>query len=234
MNKVFIPLSIIISGAIIAGAIILSKNASNVAPEVVDNSGGEELSVRPISDQDHIRGNPDAEILIVEYSDFECPFCGGFHGTMNRIIEEYGDSGQVAWVYRHVPLDQIHADARPAAEASECVAELGGEDKFWEYADHLFANQDTALNKEGLLETAKSIGIDEGAFNTCVGERRYQDRVNADFEDGISISKVDPEFGTPYNILMSKSGIQIPIRGNQPYNVVKQAIDAVLSGEGSN
>lgn len=234
MNKVFIPLSIIISGLIIGGAIVLANRAGNVKPEQVDNSKGEELAIRPVSDQDHIRGNPDAEVLIVEYSDFECPFCAGFHGTMHRIIEEYGDSGQVAWVYRHMPLDQIHQHARPSAEAAECVAELGGEDKFWEFADLSFADQATALTTEGTKKSALSLGIDEAAYDACVSERRYRDRVNADFEDGLAISRIDPQFGTPYNILMSKNGIQIPIRGNQPYANVKQIIDTVLSGEGSN
>lgn len=234
MNKVFIPLSIVISGAIIAGAIVLSNRADNVDPEVVDNSGGIEINIRPVTDQDHILGNPDAEIIIVEYSDYECPFCSGFHGTMNRIIDEYGDSGQVAWVYRHMPLDQIHPDARPASEASECVAELGGDEKFWEYSDLLFASQEEGFSKDRLRQVATSIGIDEANYNTCVDERRHKDRVNADFEDGLNIARVDENFGTPYNILISKSGVQIPIRGNQPYSNIKQTIDAVLTGDQPN
>lgn len=238
MNKVFIPLSIIISGLIIGGAIFLSGRSGNVNPEVVTN-GEVELEIRPVTDQDHIKGNPDAEILIVEYSDFECPFCSGFHGTMNRIIEEYGDSGEVAWVYRHMPLDQIHKYARPASEASECVASLGGSNAFWSYSDILFAGHDEKvpasefLSNERLKEAALSLGIDEEAYTSCVESRQFEDRVDIDYQDGVKLSKADPNFGTPYNILISKSGVQTPIRGNQPYANVKNIIDSILSGEES-
>lgn len=97
----------------------------------------EKLKVPPISEKDHIRGNRDAEVVIIEYSDFQCPFCQRFHGTMNEVIKGYKPE-QVAWIYRHFPLDTIHPNARPLAEASECATELGGPDKFWKFADVLF------------------------------------------------------------------------------------------------
>jgi protein-disulfide isomerase len=229
MNKVFIPVSIIVAGLIIAGAVVLTNNAENVNPDVVENERPE-LELNPITNDDHIRGNPDAEVLIVEYSDFECPFCGAFHGTMKRIMDEYGDSGQVAWVYRHMPLDRIHDRARPAAEASECVADLAGPERFWDFADEVFVDE-SKLSDEGMKEIALSYGIDEAAYDSCVSERKFQERVERDYQDGLNIAKVDPNFGTPYNILMSKNGVQIPIVGNQPYASVKNMIDAVLVGD---
>jgi len=87
---------------------------------------------------DHTNGDADARIQIVEYSDFECPFCGRFHETMNQVMAQYGESGDVNWTYRHFPLDQIHPQARPLAIASECVAELGGNEKFWEFSNIMF------------------------------------------------------------------------------------------------
>lgn len=228
MNKVFIPLSIVVAGLIIAGAVYLTNNAENTNPQVQNNERPE-IELAPITDSDHIKGNPDAEILVVEYSDFECPFCAGFHGTMNRIMDDYADSGNVAWVYRHMPLDRIHANARPAAEASECVANLGGEDKFFSFADEIYADQETNLTSEKMREIAVSLGVDGGAYDTCVSERQFQDRVEKDYQDGLNIAQVDPNFGTPYNILVSKNGVQIPIVGNQPYASVKAAIEAALA-----
>jgi protein-disulfide isomerase len=228
MNKVFIPIAIVVSGLIIAGAIYLTnkQQAANNAP----TDENIELAIAPVDSSDHIRGNPDAEIVIVEYSDYECPFCKGFHGTMNRIMEEYGTTGKVAWIYRHFPLTQIHPDAMPAALASECVAKLGGNDKFWEYSDNIIAGSPDSLSDENLLAEATKIGINEGEYKACLASDYPKDEVAKDVKDGNEIAKVDKQFGTPYNILISKGGVQVPIKGNQPYATVKGIIDTVLSG----
>lgn len=97
----------------------------------------EGLVIEPVNDSDHLLGNPNAPVLMVEYSDLECPFCQRFHPTMKQALDEY--EGQIAWVYRHFPLDALHPNARKAAEASECVAKVAGNDKFWEFIDELIA-----------------------------------------------------------------------------------------------
>jgi len=229
-NKLFIPLSIIITGLIIAGAVLYTRSDTAPGPEVVNNEDAtEEFSIRPVSEDDHILGNPDAEIIIVEYSDFECPFCGKFHPTMEQVIEEYGGSGDVAWVYRHFPIDQIHADARFASEASECVANLGGNDKFWEFSKITFTDQENLLGKDALRATAESVGINGDDYQTCVDEGRFADKVEADYQDGLLVAQADPQFGTPYSLIITKDGIQVPIRGAQPFEALKQVIDAVLA-----
>lgn len=93
--------------------------------------------VNPITDADHIKGPRNAAVTVIEYSDFDCPFCSRFHATMDQVASANDD---VAWVYRHFPLAQLHPNARSIAIASECVAELGGNEAFWTFADGYFAS----------------------------------------------------------------------------------------------
>jgi len=90
------------------------------------------LNVDPVTEKDHIQGSADAPVVIIEYSDTECPFCQRYYETLKQVISSNKD--KVAWVYRHFPLD-MHPRARKEAEALECAAELGGNEKFWEYMD---------------------------------------------------------------------------------------------------
>lgn len=85
---------------------------------------------------DNVRGNKNASVVLVEYSDYECPFCYRFHPSMTQVMDEYGD--KVAWVYRHFPLVSIHPSAMPSAVAAACVSELEGNDAFWKFSDKLF------------------------------------------------------------------------------------------------
>ena len=95
--------------------------------------------VEPVSDKDHLLGNPSAPVKIVEYSDLDCPFCKTFHATLQQIMEDYGKQGKVAWVYRHFPLAQLHPDAPRKAEATECATELGGQQAFWALTDQIMS-----------------------------------------------------------------------------------------------
>ncbi len=91
---------------------------------------------RPVDEGDHMLGNANASVTLIEYSDFQCPYCKTFHPTVKRVLADYGD--QVNWVYRHFPLETIHPNARPMAHAAECVAEAKGNDAFWQFSDLLF------------------------------------------------------------------------------------------------
>lgn len=183
--------------------------------------------VRPVSKaRDHIRGNPDAPVSLIEYSDFECPFCKRFHPTAKQIVDSYG--GKVNWVYRHFPLDFHNPAAQREAEASECAAELGGNDAFWRYTDLVYER--TASNGKGVPEgelpaMAASIGLDRAKFDACLKSGRKTARVKEDLEEGISIGIS----GTPGNILRNnRTGVVTTLHGAQPIERFKAAIDGLL------
>ncbi len=141
-----------------------------------------------VTKDDHIRGKANAKVMIVEYSDFECPFCGRHNPTMQSIMKKYGD--KVAWVHRHFPLS-FHAQAIPAALASECASEQG---KFWEFSDKVYANQDKLAGGAAYLEqVGKDLGLNMDTYKSCISSQKYLSRVQADQAQGSALG-VD---GTP-------------------------------------
>ncbi len=223
------PIAIIISGIFIAGVIFINgiKSEKKVvnAPQqqVPAQQTGDLESMRPISTDDHIRGNPNAPVKIVEYSDTECPFCKRFHPIMQQVMDEYGKSGQVAWVYRHFPLDQLHSKARKEAEATECAADLGGNDKFWEYLDRLMevTPANNGLDPAELPTIAQYVGLDVQKFNECLASGKYATKVEADAQNATATGGM----GTPWSIVVGKGGKKYPLSGAQPYEAVKQLIE---------
>ena len=179
--------------------------------------------LRPVSkSRDHIRGNPAAPVTLVEYSDFECPFCKAFHSTMKRLVNE--SNGQVNWVYRHFPLDTLHSKARKEAVASECAAELGGNDAFWKFADRFFeltpSNDRTDVDTV-LPRIAREIGLDRARFASCLASGRHEQRVADDLRE----ANATGGRGTPWSIVVSKNGKTYSLSGAQPYAAVKQLVE---------
>ena len=221
-NKFLIPVAIVIAGILIAGAVVFKGKASpaavNTDPEVQEP---QDIKLASLSAEDHVLGNPNAPITIFEFSDIDCPFCAGFHTTMHRIMDEYGKDGKVAWVYRHFPLDQLHPEARTKAESSECIATLANNDTFWRYLDILFERTETLADIQTI---AAEVGVDSAAFKACVDSKQYKDKVQADLDEAIAAGGR----GTPYSVLVTKSGEKFPINGAQPYEIIKQVIDTAL------
>jgi protein-disulfide isomerase len=185
---------------------------------------------RVSADRDHIYGNPDASVSLIEYSDFECPFCKRFHLTPKKLVEAY--DGKVNWVYRHFPLAFHNPGAQKQAEASECAASLGGNDAFWAYTDLIYER--TRSNGKGfpiagLVPLAKEIGLDAAGFGECLKEGRFAKRVKEDYEEGTRVGIT----GTPGNILLhNETGKVIPRPGAVPYDTLKDLIDELLEGTG--
>lgn len=225
-------ISMALIGVIAGYGIALGTNvvpsSNGGAPAIVDAGApaapsapaptAEAKDVPPVDSRDYVRGDRNAPISVIEYSDFECPFCARHHPTMKALMEQYGSD--INWVYRHFPLS-FHPNAQKAAEASECVGELGGNDKFWEFTDIIFEEgSDNAL----LADKAERIGIDRAAFESCLNSGKYAQYV-ADMESAGAASGVT---GTPGNIVINnKTGETRIVSGAQPAASFQAAIDAL-------
>ena len=230
-NVLNIPLAIVFAGILIAGAVIYTggegRGNANVNAERQNQQEQERSlsAMRPVGDRDYIRGNRNAEVMVVEYSDTGCPLCKQFHFTMKRIMEEYGASGRVAWVYRHFPLDRF-PNSRIEATAFECAGELGGNEKFWQYVDRLYeitpSNGGLAISE--LPKIAEYVGLDVAGFNECIDSGRHNSKVEEDLQNAIATGGR----GTPWSIIVTRDGKKVPISGAYPFEQIKAEIDQLL------
>ncbi len=190
-----LPGAIIVAGAIIAIAIIWVKKPANIsAPVITDNAqqqNATNVNLASVTSEDHILGNPNAEIKFVEYSDPSCPYCKTFNPTMVDIMNQYGPSGKVAWVYRSFPLDTpdqngniLHPNANHESQALECAATVGGNDKFWAFEKKLYETTPSVtgqtpngLDQSLLPVIAKDVGIDQSAFSNCLNDGQEKQTV---------------------------------------------------------
>lgn len=225
-NSLTFSLVILISGLVIGGGIYLSRtNLLNSLFVSDDNIVVEDKKIQPISENDHILGNPDADIIVIEYSDYECPYCQEFHSVMNRIINEYGQQGRIAWIYRHMPIERVHVNARRIALTSECVADIRGNKAFWDFSDKIFENSPESLLKKNSDQILEEMSIDPQEIESCIERPEIISRLENDIEDGEYLQSIDKEFGTPYNIIITKTGLTENISGVIPYNILKNLIE---------
>ena len=249
MNKnntlLTLPGAIVIAAALIAIAIIYVKKPVQQAVTPANTAQAiaqaQQISIPVVTAADHIFGNPNAPIKIVEYSDPSCPFCKMFHPIMKQVMTNYGPTGQVAWVYRHFPLDTpdqngniLHKNAGHESQAMECAATLGGNDGFWAFVNRLYevtpavtSQSPDGLDQKQLPEIAKYAGINAVSFNECLTSGRFKDKVGQDYLGGINAGIS----GTPFSIIITPAGTKIPLPGLQTYATMKTAIDAIISSE---
>jgi protein-disulfide isomerase len=211
--------AIIIAGLIIAGAILLKGLQSPV-----ENNKIPEIELKAVTADEHILGNPNSKVMIVEYSDTECPFCKVFHDTMNQVMTQ--TSGKVAWVYRHYPIAQLHPKAFHEAVAMECAWEQGENDSFWKYTNELFKRtpSNNGLDVVELTKIAKDVGFNINTFNTCLSTEKYSDKVKADMSGGDNAGIR----GTPQSFILKNGKIIDTIEGAQPFEVVMQKVQDAL------
>ena len=189
----------------------------NVDPPAVDPNANQPQPaagpVKEVTDKDHILGKKNAKVTVVEYSDFQCPFCAQYEPTIEQMMKDFPND--VRLVYRHFPLS-FHENAQKAAEASECAAKLGGNDAFWKMHHKLFQNN-TALNTDLYVRLAKEFRLNEGAFKKCLDSGETASIVSADMASG-NDAGVN---GTPASFINGKL-----VSGAVPYATLKQALVA--------
>ncbi|TSC69373.1 MAG: dsba oxidoreductase [Parcubacteria group bacterium Gr01-1014_56] len=225
MNSQYVlPITIVVAGVLIAGAVFWAGKSS------LPTNGGSNgaVSARAYDPAiDHILGNPNAPVKVIEYMDLECPHCKTFQATMHRVMEYYGAGGKVAWVSRAFPLASIHSKAPQEAQAAECAAEQGGDTAYFKFIDRVFevTPSNNGLDLAQLPVIAKDVGLDVAAFNTCLSSNKYAKKVTDSYNEAIKLGAQ----GTPYTLIMVGSEA-VTLNGNQPYDSMRAAIDAVLEG----
>ncbi len=228
LKDLLIPISIVIAGIFIGSGLYFNGGQTNSptagvpsaqAPVEVDNTN----KIDPVTAADHIRGNLNAPIKIVEFSDFDCPFCTRFHGVMQNIVKKYSGD-EVAWVYRQFPLEQLHPQSPAVSAASECVAELKGNEAFWDFADNYMAARgagDKTEHSELIAKLILKAGIDKKALSDCLTKGNNNESIQADADDAVETGGQ----GTPWSVLIGPTGKTYPINGSLPQSAIEQMIE---------
>lgn len=172
--------------------------------------------------RDHIRGNPNAEITLVEYSDFSCPYCQNFHKKVIQLLENKADT--VRWVYRHFPLDIHQPAAQMQAEASECVASMSGNDVFWQFTDNIYQDPNSHNSVKSLRQLAEKVGVAGDAFSSCLESREMRTRVSDDYKNGLEIGVT----GTPATFISNRDGTIRTVIGSVSANELEMIVDDLL------
>ena len=214
-----LPLAFVVGLSV--GFLFWGRDAAPVAPARADQpqSTPEEQTVRRYEvpeDDDPSIGPSDAAITIIEFSDYECPYCRRWYQEVYlRLLQDYPDAVRI--VFRDFPLSSIHPNATPAAEAANCAGE---QDAYWKFHNLLFTGEE--LGDEIYLEYASQLKLDVAKFKACYEEGRYKDEVAADYQYASTLGvRSTPTFFV--------NGI--PVVGAQPYDVFKQLIEQELAGE---
>ncbi len=224
-----IPIAIISGFAMIALAIFFTNKNESAPLAITQTDAGTGLTAsdtpRPVGPYDYIQGNPNAPILMVEYSDYDCPFCKEYHDTMNKIMDEYGVSGKVAWVYRQFPIADLHPNAPKISEAALCVGSLGGNKAFWEFTDMIFQKRsvDEPTNVTRLVEYAEEAGVSKTDYISCVDDKQMETEVLKHIQDGVNAGAR----GTPYTVLIVGNQ-KAEINGAQSHSTVRGIVQNLV------
>lgn len=186
-------------------------------------AGATDLKIKKPSKDEPWRGDADATVVMVEYSDLECPFCKRIHPDLLKIYNENG--GKVAWVYRHYPLS-FHPKAQKSGEATECVYDELGNEGFWAMTDAIYEKM-PAIELSELPAVAASVGANQTSVAQCIDSGKTAKRVTDDQAEGTKIGVQATPTTVFYNM---KTGKSQTVEGAVPYDQLKQALDAVSKG----
>ncbi len=221
--------SIIIVLCVIAIGIFLLIKTD---PKPKDTRNPEEISLgnintifTPPTQEEHVLGDlTTAKVVIVEYSDTECPFCKRFHETMHTVLSD--SNGKVAWVYRHFPIEQLHSKAPREALATECAWEQGGNETFWAYTDEIYnqTGSNDTLPEIALTNIASDLNLDINKFQNCLKTEGYKEKVDAQILSGQNLGVE----GTPSSFVLVNGLVVDTIKGALPYASVMSQIKKYL------
>lgn len=225
----FVLLAVVVIGAIV----LFTGDSSRSEVTTVGNNPTQQVAgtterVEVSIDDDPVLGEKDAPVTIIEFSDYQCPFCRKFwQDTFPSLKREYIETGKVRFVYRDFPLN-FHPSAIPAAEAANCAREKGGDAAYFKMHDKIFEEQNildggsvsstVQFSTEDLKRWAKDIGYN---IDSCLNGGKYVSEIQKDLQEGSAVGVQ----GTPGFFINGQ-----PLSGAQPYSVFKQMIDAELSG----
>ncbi len=205
---------VLVIGGAIFGMVQLSKTSTSIG-------NSESVLVAKVSDNDWVKGNKESEIVLIEYSDFQCPACGSYYPIVKRLSREF--ENDIQFVYRHFPLRQIHPNAQIAGQAAEAA---GRQDKFWEMHDMIFENQKTWSNQrhgqteDTFVSYAERLSLNIEQFKTDIDSKEVKDKVNSDYQGGIQ-AKVN---STP-SFFLNGVKIQNPRNYEEFRNIINKIID---------
>lgn len=221
MQKFLVPLAIIASLVILAVAIFLVRGPGPAGQATLNAD-----LIPAVSTEDHIVGSITAPVTVIEYSDIDCPYCKIFEENMKQIMAEYGAAGKVAWVFRHLPLTQLHLNAARHAEATECVASLSNNDGFWKFLDamHVAAPNSKQFDPAGYAALLPPLGVSEEKFNACLDAGTFKDRVAKHSADAQAAGAT----GTPFVVFVAPDGTRLPVAGALSYEQLKEVIDSLV------
>jgi protein-disulfide isomerase len=237
-NKDYLlPASILIAAALIAGAVFFNAGKqtgnNNEENNVVGNEAknpnvaSERLpkNVRPISDKDHKLGPDSAPIKIIGFTDLECPYCKEYHLVLKQVMKEM--PGKIQFILRNFPLAALHKQAKQEAIATECAANLGGENAFWNYVDKIFEStkSNDGLDLTLLPKFATEVGIDQEDFKKCLTSGKFDKLIQTNIDDGNNSGLQ----GTPYSVVIAPNGQYLPLNGYMPVEQFKTAMEEVLN-----
>ncbi|KND49733.1 MAG: Periplasmic thiol:disulfide interchange protein DsbA [Parcubacteria bacterium C7867-008] len=217
-----------IPGAIIAAGILLAISIYIVRTTIVPTAPKGDISyLRPVSDTDHIIGNPSAPVVIIEYADMDSSYSKAFQQTMEQLMAEYAPAGKVAWVYRHFPLIDQYRNSELHAEAAECASSLGNPNTFWSFIDILQARApgNQVYNPENYNSIVETLGIDTARFQSCLQANLYRERVSKDISNAIEIGA----YSAPTTVVLIKGQKAVPISGALPYDAMKKIIQESIT-----
>lgn len=228
-NRHIIPIAVGIAVILIVSALYVTLGKRSAGTDTQKDTLPASVNIRPIDASDHLLGNPNAPVVMVEYSDLECPFCKRHHDTLKQIMNEYGKTGQVAWVFRHFPIVQLHSKAPTEALATECATAQGGNTAFWGMLDMIFARtpSNNNLDLKLLPNFAEELKLNRTQFESCLRAAKME-RIERDFND----AKEAGGQGTPYTVFIVGDK-KLPLVGAQPYPAIKAYIEALLKQAGA-